>query len=757
MENQKSNLIRCAGCVLLLATLNLQLSAAPLGTAFTYQGKLVSGGNAANGIYDFTFAVWNAASGGAQQGAAFATNAVPVTNGYFVVTLDFGPGVFPGDSRWLEISVKTNSVVGYTTLAPRQQLTPSPYAIMAASASNLLGTLPAAQLTGTVGNGQLASSSVTVSAGTGLSGGGAVALGGSTTLNNAGVLSLTGNADITVSSASGNVTLGDTATSANTASAIVKRDASGNFSAATITGNLAGNATTANSFTGPLAGDVTGAQATTVVSSLGGQSAANVAAGASAANAATAANTPGTIVQRDGSGNFSAGAITAASLSGDGSGLINLNGANLVNGSVGNAQLATYAVQTANIAAGAVGSGQLASGAAASNLLAGGQSPVPSGSLILCASNNAAALQNSGYIQIAPVCFGDVWQPIPSAGAPSARIDHLAVWTGREMLVWGGYDGTKWHQDGARYNPFTGTWSSMSTTGSPLAAAFAVWTGHEMLVFGGAANAPGRYNPTNDTWTHMSTNGVPTNGFYYGSAVWTGAEMILWGGLTGSTANNTGGRYNPVTDTWAAISTNGAPSARYNHTAIWTGTEMVIWGGYNGSIYLNSGARYNPVTDTWTNVTLVGAPSAREGNVAVWTGTEMIVWGGTDGTYPTTGGRYNPATDTWRATSTVGVPAGRFWWFNLSNVAVWTGTEMVFWSGYGSAGVLNSGGRYNPNTDVWTAMTVVGAPSARVRSTTVWADTGMTVFGGWNGSSYPAYGDAFTYVPSRSLFLYQRP
>ena len=109
------------------------------------------------------------------------------------------------------------------------------------------------------------------------------------------------------------------ATSVNTPNTIVKRDASGNFSAGTITANLSGAATSAvttTNFTGPLVGDVTGTQSATVVSFVGGQTAANVASGTIAANAATNLNTPSTIVKRDGSGNFSAGTITA-SLSGN--------------------------------------------------------------------------------------------------------------------------------------------------------------------------------------------------------------------------------------------------------------------------------------------------------------------------------------------------------------------------------------------------------------------------------------------------------
>jgi hypothetical protein len=112
--------------------------------------------------------------------------------------------------------------------------------------------------------------------------------------------------------------LANAATSANSANAIVRRDASGNFNANTITASLNGNAAsattagTAASFTGALGGDVTGTQPATVVSSVGGQSAASIAGGATLANASTAANSASAIVRRDASGNFSANTITAS-------------------------------------------------------------------------------------------------------------------------------------------------------------------------------------------------------------------------------------------------------------------------------------------------------------------------------------------------------------------------------------------------------------------------------------------------------------
>ncbi len=131
------------------------------GTAFTYQGQLSDGGPA-NGSYDLAFTVYDTnAPAGNWVAGPITNSAVAVTNGMFVVNLDFGAGVFNGSSRWLEMAVRTNGGSSFTTLAPRQQIAATPYAIMAGSASNLVGTVSAGQLTGTVGMGQLPGAVVT--------------------------------------------------------------------------------------------------------------------------------------------------------------------------------------------------------------------------------------------------------------------------------------------------------------------------------------------------------------------------------------------------------------------------------------------------------------------------------------------------------------------------------------------------------------------------------------------------------------------
>lgn len=109
--------------------------AAPLNTAFTYQGRLTDGSNPAEGDYDFQFILFNAAVGGSAVGNTNTLADVPVTNGLFVVSLDFGVNAFVGDARWLEISVRPGaSASAFTTLAPRQPLTPAPYALFAPTA-----------------------------------------------------------------------------------------------------------------------------------------------------------------------------------------------------------------------------------------------------------------------------------------------------------------------------------------------------------------------------------------------------------------------------------------------------------------------------------------------------------------------------------------------------------------------------------------------------------------------------------------------
>ena len=69
------------------------------------------------------------------------------------------------------------------------------------------------------------------------------------------------------------------------------------------------------------------------------------------------------------------------------------------------------------------------------------------------------------------------------------------------------------------------------------------------------------------------------------------------------------------------------------------------------------------------------------------------------------------------------------------HTAVWTGSEMIVWGGLTTAAALNTGGRYDPATDSWTATSTTNAPEARYYHTAVWTGTGMIVWGGDGATS----------------------
>jgi hypothetical protein len=103
-----------------------------VGTAITYQGKLDKNGVPVNGACNMIFKLFDASTGGTQIGTTIVPpNPIVPTNGFFTTSLDFGAGVFNGQARWLEIAVQGPADPGFTTLTPRQSITPAPYAVYA--------------------------------------------------------------------------------------------------------------------------------------------------------------------------------------------------------------------------------------------------------------------------------------------------------------------------------------------------------------------------------------------------------------------------------------------------------------------------------------------------------------------------------------------------------------------------------------------------------------------------------------------------
>jgi N-acetylneuraminic acid mutarotase len=353
----------------------------------------------------------------------------------------------------------------------------------------------------------------------------------------------------------------------------------------------------------------------------------------------------------------------------------------------------------------------------------------------------------------------DSWTEIARTGAPQSRYDHAAVWTGTEMIVYGGL-----HQDpfeapgtpavgGGRYNPSTDTWSPLSIVGAPVARSSACsgWTGRYLLYWagdlgGGLRNDGARYEPATDTWSPISAIGAPA-ARKWATATWAGNVWVVWGGLVAEGTQASGARYDPETDTWSPVSSVNAPKPRYAHVSAWTGSEVIIWGGMidRTDETARHGGRYDPATDTWRVMADEPLLAIRERCAAVWTGTEFIIWGG-DGSYSDgTGARYDPVTDPWRITSRFGVANERIW-----HTLVWTGERVIAWGGW-EYGPTNTGARYDPASDTWTPTSLGGQPIAREATGNVWTGAELLVWGGYGytvpGSSEYALAAGARYDP----------
>jgi hypothetical protein len=156
------------------------------------------------------------------------------------------------------------------------------------------------------------------------------------------------------------------------------------------------------------------------------------------------------------------------------------------------------------------------------------------------------------------------------------------------MIVWGGYDIDigPYLNTGGRYNLSTDSWTATSTTNAPAARAShtGVWSGSQMIVWGGFANGSflttgGRYNPSTGSWTATSlTNAPAARGGH--AAVWSGSQMIVWGGNnTGGTNFNSGGRY------CAATGGGGPPSPPTAHAATYIASHSFTanWSSSSGA------------------------------------------------------------------------------------------------------------------------------------------------------------------------------
>ena len=145
----------------------------------------------------------------------------------------------------------------------------------------------------------------------------------------------------------------------------------------------------------------------------------------------------------------------------------------------------------------------------------------------------------------------NTWSTMSEQNEPVARNSAYCVWSGAEIIVSGGSrcpitSLVGCTQPGGAYNPATDSWRIISNDGAPTPRTWttAVWTGNEMITWGGADtrqnNYPrpilrdgAAYNPVTDAWRAVSTANAPSNRVD-AAMVWTGNEMLVWGGTTDS-------------------------------------------------------------------------------------------------------------------------------------------------------------------------------------------------------------------------------
>ncbi|MBA2488157.1 MAG: hypothetical protein H0V36_02395 [Chloroflexi bacterium] len=266
----------------------------------------------------------------------------------------------------------------------------------------------------------------------------------------------------------------------------------------------------------------------------------------------------------------------------------------------------------------------------------------------------------------------DTWRPIAD-GPLTPRGWQESTWTGSEMLIWGrthrGRDapaGERWLSDGAAYDPATDRWRRIAD--APLAGRqqFAsVWTGTEWLIaeFPGLDGPPttyvATYDPVSDTWRSLpSLDGVE----WLGMAAWAGDRPIL---AVGSDAGEIFYGHVPGDAGW--VESTSPDGLLVSAPVGWTGDQLIVICRQDQWFFL---CALDPTSRTWE--VLAQPPSYAGGSRPVWTGEHFL--------FPQRGLSYDSTTGSW---FTFDPPEG----IDLSEeVAVWAGDRLVVWGGNGGDG-----------------------------------------------------------------------
>jgi hypothetical protein len=328
--------------------------------------------------------------------------------------------------------------------------------------------------------------------------------------------------------------------------------------------------------------------------------------------------------------------------------------------------------------------------------------------------------------------------------APDGRYRHDAVWTGREMIVYGGQGKPK--TEAIAYEPAKGTWRTLPPSGLPQAPrGLVVWAGDRLFIYSGDA---AELDPTTNIWTRLPTSPIGRRTFTRAQYVEATGEVVVWGGGAGdgTPERADGAAYRVATRTWRMLAP--APlTARYNPSVLALGDKLLIYGGANKDFaFLADAAVWDATVNTWKYVPSTSLGARRLAH-AVRDGDVVYLFGGiTDpGVSKPSGATFDFATlgtkpipsaveqlksegGNWAASAWAG--AGRFWTF---------GGSLTFDLG------SDLGASYEPLTNTWTPMPP-GGPSVREHLSAVWTGREAIVWGGCCSDTGP-FADGALYRP----------
>jgi hypothetical protein len=250
-------------------------------------------------------------------------------------------------------------------------------------------------------------------------------------------------------------------------------------------------------------------------------------------------------------------------------------------------------------------------------------------------------------------------------------------------------------------------WTELPAPPAVRVGAAEVWTGSQLLVWGGRPGGNEEQPPRSDgdlfdvasnSWEAIPP--APIEGRSYAAAAWTGSELIVWGGWDGSFKGDEpgtfadGAAFDPASRRWRTLPPNGL-SARAP-LSVWTGDDLIVWGTSFRTVDRPlDGAAYDPTSDSWRPI--AAGPIELTDAVAEWTGTEMIVFGAAlhGGNHPETptaiGAAYDPAGDTWRLLPDSDIDTN-------ANAASWLGDRLIAWD------YAEHTSAYSPATNSWTSL-----------------------------------------------------